>query len=196
MNNSFLETIKSVEGESLNVFYHQKRYEGVLRSLGATKFKNLRACLNPPKHGVFRCRVVYSKDAVEVTYHAYVKRDVKTLKLIYDDEIEYSKKYADRKKLDELFLQKDEADDILIIKNNLVTDTSVANIAFFDENRWITPAQPLLKGTARARLLDQGKIFEQEIRVEDLKNFSKVALLNAMIDFDIILQENTRDIYC
>ena len=82
---------------------------------------------------------------------------------------------------------REEGDDILIIKDLLVTDTSIANIAFETSGgEWITPKNPLLKGTTRARLLDEGKLKEADIRVHELRSFTKVALLNAMIDFDVL----------
>ena len=196
MNNIFLETIKAVDGEIYNLSFHQKRYESVLNSLGVLTYKNLHDFLNPPIDGIFRCRLVYTKDKIEVSYHSYTKRSIKTLKLVYENEIEYDKKYADRTKVNALFKQREEADDILIIKNNLVCDTSIANIAFYDGDKWLTPKQPLLKGTTRARFLEIGKIFEQDIEVKDLQNYTKVALLNAMIDFDIIATENIKATFC
>ena len=102
------------------------------------------------------------------------------------DHLDYRLKYADRTELDQLFLKRGEADDILIIQNGLVTDTSIANIAFFDGDKWITPKEPLLKGTTRARLLDEKKIFEQDIKIADLGKFTEFALMNAMIGFDRI----------
>ena len=186
MNKTFLETIKAVDGEIFHLSYHQKRYESVMNSLGVLSCENLHDYLTPPKDGTYRCRLIYTKDDIKVSYHPYHKRNIKKLKLLHDDEIEYSKKYADRTKLDELFLQREDADDILIIKNNLICDTTIANIAFYDGNRWITPKQPLLKGTTRARLLENEEIFEEDIKVKDLQNYTKVALLNAMINFDII----------
>lgn len=126
---------------------------------------------------------------MDVAYHEYKKREINSLKLVYDDEIEYSLKSTCRDKLDALFAQRGECDDVLIVKNSLITDTTIANIAFFDSNRWITPRIPLLKGTTRERLLREGKIFEADIAVDDLKKFSKIALMNAMIDFDIITEK-------
>ena len=196
MNNTFLETIKAVDGEIFNLSYHQKRYESVLTSLGVFTYKNLQDFLNPPKDGTYRCRVVYTKDKINVTYHLYSKRSIKILKLVYENEIEYDKKYADRTQLETLFKQREEADDILIIKNDLVCDTSIANIAFYDGDKWLTPKQPLLKGTSRARLLENKKIFEEDIEVKDLQNYTKVALLNAMINFDIIATENIKATFC
>lgn len=195
MSNCFLETIKIQGGKPFHLEYHQQRYESVLSSLGETVFKKLHDFLTPPKEGLTRCRIVYSKESLEISYYSYIKRNIYKLKLIFDDTIEYDKKHADRSRLDEYFTLKEDADDILIIKNGLVTDTSIANIAFFDGEIWLTPREPLLRGTTRARLLDNGKIFEADIDVNGLKNYKKVALLNAMIDFDII-SESTKGLYC
>jgi len=82
--------------------------------------------------------------------------------------------------------KKGSTDEILIVQNTLITDTSIANIAFFDGERWLTPKEPLLIGTTRARLLDEQKIFEQDINVADLHKFTAFALMNAMIGFDEI----------
>ena len=184
----FLETIKSVDGEILNIEYHQKRYESVLISLGYSEFKNLAEFLNPPKWGVYKCRVVYNPHAIDVTYDEYKKRDISSFKLVFNNEIEYAQKSLNRESINTLYEKRDGCDEILIIKNLFVTDTSIANIAFYDESvgMWVTPKKPLLKGTTRQRLLDEGKLIESEIKVNQLRSFSKVALLNAMIGFDVL----------
>ena len=194
VKHSFLETIKAIDGELKHLEYHQKRYEGVLNSLDKKKVDNLKELLNPPKKGLYRCRVVYSIENVEVEYIPYKKRQIHKLKLVESNTIEYSKKYADRREIDALLLQKGEGDDILIIKDGFVSDTSIANIAFYDGAYWFTPKTPLLQGTTRDRLLENGKIFEKDIRVEDIYTYKKIALMNAMIDFDIITEENIRKI--
>jgi 4-amino-4-deoxychorismate lyase len=185
--NSFLETIKVIDGEILHISYHQKRYESVLKHFGIDIFQDLHSLLNPPKVGLYKCRLEYTLDnTITITYSLYEKRKVHSLQLVYDDIIEYAFKSTDRKHLNHLFTKKGICDDVLIIKNGYVTDTTIANIAFFDGDQWVTPASALLKGITRQRLLDEGKIKEAFIKVESLKKFSKVALLNAMIDFDII----------
>ncbi|DAB28556.1 MAG: branched-chain amino acid aminotransferase [Sulfurimonas sp. RIFOXYD12_FULL_33_39] len=195
----FLETIRAEDGEVFHISYHQKRYESVLKKFGVKEVQNLSLYLNPPKNGMYRCRLTYdlSKEPhqIDVTYYKYIKRDIASLKLLYDDNIEYSLKSTCREELDKLFAKRGECDDVLIIKNSFITDTSIANIAFYDLQRWITPALPLLKGTTRQRLLEEGKIFEKKIHVDELKNFSNVALMNAMIDFDIITK-NIKDFFC
>jgi len=187
VSKEFLETIKILDGEIYNLSYHQKRYESVLKSLGVQEIPKIQDFINPPEWGLYRCRFVYSKEDADVTYHEYKKKEISTLKLIFENEIDYFHKSTDRKLLERLFEQREDADDILIIKDLYVTDTSIANIAFFtQEGIWITPKEPLLKGTTRARLLDEGRLIEADIKVHELRTFSKVALLNAMIDFDIL----------
>lgn len=186
MSNSYLETIKAVDGKLFNMSYHQARYENVLKELGITDIKDLKEYLNPPQFGIYRCRLVYTCQSISVSYHEYKKRDITSLKVIFNNDIEYSTKSTCRNEIDALFAQRGEGDDILIIKDLLVSDTSIANIAFYKDGSWLTPKTPLLKGTTRARLLDEGKIVEADIKVQDLRSFSQVALLNAMIDFDVL----------
>ncbi|HET6559925.1 MAG TPA: aminotransferase class IV, partial [Prolixibacteraceae bacterium] len=77
-----------------------------------------------------------------------------------------------------------ECDDIIIIKNGYVTDSFTANLLFFDGGRWFTPTTPLLKGTKRQWLLEKGFIVEKEIREENIPAYSKVGLVNAMIEME------------
>ena len=193
MNKKYLETIKVEDGQIYHLEYHQWRLE---RALGIKETHKLSELLSPPQKGLYRCRIIYCKDTIHIEYIEYIKRQVKTLKIIYDDSIEYSKKYENRESINTLYSQKEEADDILIIKNSLIRDTSIANIAFFDGEIWFTPKNPLLEGTTRRRFLKSAKIVEKDIRVEEIKAFKKIALMNAMIDFDIIAKENIEDIIC
>lgn len=187
MKNSFFETIKINKKHIFHLQHHQKRYENVLSFFGKSNFENLQNFIAPPDDSLYRCKLIYDHDAIKsVEYYPYQKREVKSLKIIHDDTIEYQMKFLNRDNIDALFSKKDDCDDVLIVKNNLVADTSIANVAFYDGKKWLTPAQPLLQGTTRQRFLDANELHLADIRVEDLKSFEKVALLNAMIDFDII----------
>jgi len=128
--------------------------------------------------------VVYGKDIEAIEFKPYQPRPIKTLKLVKDNEIDYSFKYADRENINLLYERRGNYDDILIVKNNLVTDTSYCNIIFFDGNKWLTPEFPLLKGTKRQQPLDGGKISVAKIIVESLRSFHEFMLINAMLDFD------------
>lgn len=195
MNKKFFETIKIQDGEVLNLAYHQTRYEHVLHSFEIKNIHNLKTYIYPPKKGLYRCRLVYSSEIISVDYYEYSKREINKLKLIYDDAIDYSYKRDDRSDIERLYSQKNGCDDILIVKNGFVTDTSIANIALYKEGMWVTPRSPLLKGTTRQRYLDKGVLQERDITPKELLSFEKTALLNAMIDFDIISQ-NQKDIFC
>lgn len=80
--------------------------------------------------------------------------------------------------------QKQSCDDILIVKNGFVTDSSISNIIFFDGYKWVTPDTPLLKGTMRQFLLEAAEIKEETITVQNLTTFTSFRLINAMLGFD------------
>ncbi|MDD2449187.1 MAG: aminotransferase class IV family protein [Sulfurimonas sp.] len=196
MKKTFFETIRVINAEAQHLEYHQKRYEKVLKSLGIKEFKSLKEYIKPPSLALYRCRVVYSAKSIDVEFHKYKKREIKSLKLVYDDKILYTYKSTSREHLDKLFEQRCQSDDVLIVKDSLITDTTIANVAFFRDGLWYSPKEPLLCGTTRARLIDEGKIVLKDIRVDELALYSGLALMNAMIDFDIIALENIKDIIC
>ncbi len=186
MHSTLLETIKIVDGEPLHLGYHQQRVQNSLKTLNLANSFSLKEHLSPPKEGIFRCRVIYRESLVSVAYFPYTYAAINSLKLIHCDTICYALKYENREQLDALFAQKEGCDDILIVKNSFLTDTSKANLAFFDGSKWFTPSTPLLYGTTRARLLHEKKIFEKPLHVSDLSHFSKVAVLNALVDFCVL----------
>jgi len=74
--------------------------------------------------------------------------------------------------------------DVLIIRNGLVTDTSYCNIIFENEMGLFSPQNPLLKGVQRDFLLQQRKIETAIIGVDDIKKYSFFYLINAMIPLE------------
>lgn len=178
----YFETIRCEDFQIYHLKYHQQR-------IARTITKNISLCeyIYPASSELLKCKVVYDQEGViDVSYSPYTKRNIQTLQLVYDDEIEYSSKYHDRTALEKLFSQKKDADDIVIIKNGLVTDTSIANIAIFVDQKWLTPKKPLLYGTTRQRFIDEKILYEADISIELLQKAENIALLNAMIDFDIL----------
>ena len=71
---------------------------------------------------------------------------------------------------------------MIFVKNGLVTDSSYANLVFFDGTEWVTPTTFLLNGTCRQRLLSERKIKERIIHATDIPSFTHIGLINAMID--------------
>jgi len=102
---------------------------------------------------------------------------------VHDDNIDYSEKYLDRELINSLFSKRGDKDDVLIIRNGRVTDTSYCNVAFLSESIWYTPDIPLLEGTRRAQLLQDGIITTKEMPVTEIHNYESCRLFNAMMDF-------------
>ena len=68
MKSSFLETIKIFDGKVYNIDYHQKRYESVLSSFSVTTFQDLSRLIQPPKKGLYKCRIIYDcENILDVT---------------------------------------------------------------------------------------------------------------------------------
>lgn len=181
------ETIKVVDGIPVNLAYHNIRLNRSRQELfGCTDNLDLRDTLGSKLdcgEGVYRCRVMYQEGIIMVETTPYKKRRIRSLSLVQCNTIEYSYKLVDRSCIDALF--KDiRTDDILLVKNGYITDASFANVLFDDGTKWITPSTPLLQGTARARLLDNGVIVADEITIHNCRHFKRAALINAMIDLD------------
>ncbi|MGH1601536.1 aminotransferase class IV [Campylobacter majalis] len=171
------ETIKLVNGEVFHLSYHLRR---MLNSLGFVPKFNLKQVLKTDKKGLVRAKVIYHKsgELVKVEFFEYKMREFSEFKLV-DIDFSYDKKYLIR---DDIDAAKGKNNEIIMIKNGLITDTSIANIAVFD-GEWLTPKDPLLNGTTRTRLINEGMLKECDIDVNMLMNAKKFAIMNAMIDF-------------
>lgn len=182
-----LETIKVDQGKFSFSSFHNERFNRTRFELfGIQENFDLSTIINPPDLNCYRCRIVYSKTIESIEFIPYQSRRFKTFQIVHDDHIDYKYKYLDRSAIQKLEQSKKEADDILIIKQGFITDTSIANVAFFDGEQWITPANPLLKGTTRERLSQEGKIKSATIDLKEIKKYSKMALMNALLGFTVL----------
>ena len=181
----FFETIRIVNGKALHLEYHNKRLNATMQCYFSTKTLDIAPHLNPPPKGLYRCKIIYSDHIESIEYFPYTPRSIHSFKLISSDSIEYRYKYLDRSALDALFAKRGKADEIIIVQNGLLTDTSIANIALLYKGTWLTPTKPLLLGTTRERLLEQKRLKVAEIEAKDITKFEKIAIMNAMIDFCI-----------
>ncbi len=184
-----LETIRFEKGVFSNLNFHQIRMDKSRRELfNCIDSINLMEILNklslPKSIQVFKLRIVYDKLVREIDFVPYKRPNKKSLKLIFCDKIDYSYKYLDRKLINDRFIKKGEADDIIIVKNGLITDSSFANLLFYDGEKWFTPAKPLLKGTQRDKMIAEERAIEVDITPADLALFKNVRLINAMIRFE------------
>lgn len=183
LSSLLLETIKIEEGEIQNLNYHQSRCDRSRQTLfHTTDTLDLSTIIKQPHSGLYRCRILYHETLHSIEYIPYTPKKIESLKIV-SSNITYNFKYADRDALNKLLASNKDVDEVIIEKDGVLTDTTISNIAFFDGEKWFTPDQPLLEGTMRAKLIDEGVIQAKEIRKEMLANYSQVALINAMIGF-------------
>jgi 4-amino-4-deoxychorismate lyase len=182
-----IETIRCQDGVLHNLEYHQRRVDHAFRSLFSRDPHSLARLVESveiPSSGCWKCRIEYDDAVAQVELTPYTPRRIQTLLAVRDDSIDYSHKYRDRSAIDRWFALRGSCDDILIIKDGNITDTSIANIVFQRDGKWYTPANPLLPGTQRQFLIDLGKIQPITIRKEDVSSFESFRLINAMVGFE------------
>jgi len=189
-----IETVLVTNGNIQNFNLHLAR---VKRSFEFFKWKfNQKEWENLKEKFTFkqkplRARITYNHSGIkEIELFEIKKREFKTFKVV-EINFDYSFKFKNRKHFENLHL-KYKADEFILIKNNLITDTTISNLAFFTGNEWLSPKTPLLKGTMREKLIKENRIKLSNIHKSDLKYFKKIAMINAILgfreieDFDII----------
>ena len=182
----FVETIRVEKGIVCNLPYHQQRLERTMDNFFPSAPQPILAAalsaMQWPADTIWKVHIEYDGEGIGlIRKEAYHRRNIRSLRLVTCDDIDYSYKSADRSQLSRLLLQKGDADEIIIVKNGRLTDTSYSNIALFDGNTWVTPAHPLLKGTLRQSLIDKGLLEEKDIMAEDFPKYLEVRLINAMM---------------
>jgi 4-amino-4-deoxychorismate lyase len=183
-----IESIRLEDGQFARLPFHQERMNRALKALfGLNPRWTLAEILSAqavPQKGLFKCRLLYDDSATSVEFIRYTIQPAKTLKIVHNDNIEYAHKLEDRTALKKAWEKRGDCDDVLIIKEGMVTDSSYANIVFCRESRWITPKSVLLPGTMRQYLLKTNKITEDEIAEVDIQHFESFKLINALLGWD------------
>jgi 4-amino-4-deoxychorismate lyase len=182
------ETICVENRQLKNLSYHEARLNRTRKELwGFDDHWNLSELIEIPDsidYETYKCRLAYHDGIDNIKWEPYTRRTIHKIQRVYHDSVDYRFKYDDRTELNTLFAQRKDADEILIIKNGMITDSLYCNAAFFDGKQWYTPSTPLLPGTQRAFLLDSGIIKEAKISESDLPKYSKVKLFNAMLNWE------------
>ncbi|HBO27566.1 MAG TPA: chorismate-binding protein [Culturomica sp.] len=184
----FIETIKISEGYPCHLEFHIRRMQETLQSMGMPMPELQAGLFLPPaglRNGVVKCRVVYDPAGIcGVEFAAYRPRVIRALKVVDDDDIVYPYKSADRSMLMKLYEKRGDCDDVLIVKDGFLTDTSYSNVVLSRRGEFYTPDTYLLNGTKRRFLLQQGLIRACPVRVADLYTYDRVYLINAMLDLE------------
>lgn len=182
----FLETIRIDKGNIPLLQYHNQRLNKTLKQFYPNANPiDLSTVFQVPSElegSYVKCRVVYEDKIINVEYHEYQKKEVSQMKLV-EANLKYDFKFEDRAELDKLYSQKGDYDDIIIVRDGWITDSYYGNVAFLKYGLWFTPKYPLLEGTMRQKLLDEGILTEADLPANSIAYYEKVRLFNSMIDF-------------
>jgi len=194
-----IETIRIENGIPSLLNFHQERMDKARKGLFGLKDEcDLAEHLTDfslPKSDIWKCRVTYGSRIENTEFEPYQKKRIKSLQIVEADDFIYEFKFANRDCIQQLFNLRQQADDILIIKNQLLTDTSYCNIALWNGQNWITPLHPLLKGVRRESLILSGIVQTDDISIDDLKNYYFIKLFNAMVSFEEAEEISTSSIF-
>lgn len=188
MTPRLLESIRLEDGKYFNLKYHETRMRRACEALGID-YRSLHLAdflkhVSNPDKGLWKCRVLYTERIETIEFKRYTAKPIRSLKLVYDNDIRYNHKYEQRNALAKCYAQRGYCDDIIIVNDGLLTDSYYGNIVLWKDGRWFTPESHLLAGTQRASLLDAKLIQTKPISVDDLKSFEKVKVINAMMDLE------------
>ncbi|MDD2327996.1 MAG: aminotransferase class IV [bacterium] len=182
----FLESICIINGQPQNMEAHLTRMRLTAAQHGFTAPDLPDPLLLLPDHlnsGKVKWRIEYDEKIVSVEFLPYQPKVIHSLRLVRGNP-DYAFKYADRGALEKLLKLKSSCDEILIVRNGLITDTSFSNVLLQQGDRFFTPATFLLNGTRRQQLLREGIITEKEIPAAELQNYDYILLINAMLDIN------------
>jgi len=183
----FIESIKVEDQKIFLTELHQKRMNDTFSNFGKVckiDIYSLFLNLEHDEDGLYKFRIEYDLDnnfKTQIVPYAISGHD--DFELVIDNEIDYSFKSANRNQLQTL-KDKSYADEVIIAKNNQITDTTYSNLLFLKDKTWFTPKTYLLNGVMRQSLLASKRIKETEITIDNIKEFSHFQLINALNDFD------------
>ena len=186
----FIESIKIENGKLFLLDLHQKRVNETFAHFTKKSPLDLFSILEntvPKENGLFKMRIVYDLEGNFTSQLIpYTFKEIQNFKLVENNTIDYSLKFEAREVFTEMKITSN-TDEIIIVKNNSITDSSYSNLIFLKDRQWFTPHTYLLNGVQRKHLLNSKMIEEMEISLKNIQEFSHFKIINAMND----IQNNT-----
>lgn len=183
----FFESIKIEDQKIFLPELHQKRINETFAHFGkegSIDLEKIFKSLNHDEDGLYKLRISYDLNkSYRTQMIPYAISEIDEFQLVENNSFDYSFKFEDRKEFERMKM-KAKTDEIIIVKNNHITDTSFSNLLFKKGKDWFTPTTFLLNGVQRQHLLKNKKIKEAEITLQNISEFSHFQLINSMNDFD------------
>jgi 4-amino-4-deoxychorismate lyase len=86
-----IESIKLLDGEFKNLFYHEQRMNKSLHLLCGMEdhfeLEEFLAKFEAPKHGLYKCRLLYDENSTEVEFLPYQQKPINSIRIIEHDRI-------------------------------------------------------------------------------------------------------------
>jgi 4-amino-4-deoxychorismate lyase len=133
-----------------------------------------------------RCRLDYSPGEFRLHISPYTIKPISAIRLIDADQLSYRHKFTDRSPLDSGYPALDTSEEVLFVRAGQLIEGRYANLVVTLNHQLFTPADYLLAGTTRARLIANGQLTVADWPLTDLiaqPGFGGIGLINAMLDF-------------
>lgn len=181
----FIESIRVVDGVIENLMHHQLRVDSTLKAFGAIEnsivLNTILAKIDIPNKGLYKLRISYGLDGnYQIRWLPYQFKTIASFALVAIQEQEYAFKFENRDWINKALMQSGK-EEMIMHHQGWIKDSSYANIVFYDGINWVTPEAPLLAGTQRAKLIQEGVIQTGPIHIEAIPAFQSFKLINAML---------------
>ncbi len=152
----FIESIKVEDKQIFLLELHQKRVDETFSNFGKEGSINLVEIFKGLKHdedGLYKFKITYDLTGKYRTQMIpYAMSEIASFELVENNSYDYSFKFENRKELEKMKILSKSAE-IIIVKNNHITDSSYSNLLFKKGKDWFTPKTYLLNGVQRQSLL-------------------------------------------
>jgi len=188
----FFESIRVKDGIAEQLGFHQLRVNKTLKAFDASnhsiELASIVQQLVLPADGLFKLKISYDLNGnYQSVFTPYQYKQIQNFALVDINEQSYDYKFSNRDWINEALIQSGK-DEIMMHDGGLIKDCSYTNIVFYDGVNWYTPAVPLLEGTQRAKLIEEGIIQPKALYVQDIPNFKKFKCINAMLNWNTALE--------
>jgi 4-amino-4-deoxychorismate lyase len=183
----FFESIKLENGRFHFLELHQKRMQNTVKNVFKKDVifdldNEIQKC-EIENSGLFKVKVIYDTNIKTINIEPYSIKNHQKIVFLHREHINYTYKNIIRKSVE---FNKKTSDDAIFVVNGSLTDASYSNLALFDGKEWFTPKKSLLKGIKREYFFSTNQIKIKDIKLSEINQYSQIAFINAMRDFEKI----------